>query len=125
VFGAGYHVEPGVGASSLGIDGRVQYHPMDVLGVLVHGSYRTRPLEYRFSDAELVTLGLQVDVEPSPGLRVHAGALYWDELRDREDTAAMDWNQVRLHVGLTLAFGSADRASLHPAILRMPEGDAP
>jgi hypothetical protein len=122
---AGYHVEKGAGAASLGLDGRVQYQPMDAVAVMAHGSYRTRPLEYRFSEAQLMTLGLQVDVEPTNGLRVNAGAVYWDELRDREDAAAMDWNQVRLHVGLTVAFGSADRASLHPAILRMPEGDAP
>ena len=123
LIGGGYSVDAGVGASSLGLDGRIQYHPTDAVAVLAHGSYRKRPLEYRFSESKFVTASLQLDVEAAHGVTVNAGALYMDELRDREDAAAMDWSQVRLQFGLTLAFGSADRASLHPAILRMPEGD--
>jgi hypothetical protein len=49
-----------------------------------------------------------------------------NESRERDvDTGGFDWGQVRYHIGLRYGFGSTvDRASLPPAILRIPEGGA-
>ncbi len=121
----GYHVEDGVGANALGFDGRLWAQPLPRLSVSAYGSYLSRPLEYRFNDVWLMTLGLRADYEPMPGVSVHAAAVRYDETRQRDDAAQFDWDQIRLQVGLTLEFGVADRPQLHPAILRIPERRAP
>ncbi len=122
VFDANYRAQFGPGASSQGFDGRVTYR-RDVFAVTARGGRLERPLEYRFSDAEVWSYGLRVDVEPMPGIFLNAEAVRYDETRERPDAAQLDWNQTRFSVGATFVFGSSGARSrgLHPAILRMPE----
>ncbi|NIN09961.1 MAG: hypothetical protein GTN62_00960 [Gemmatimonadales bacterium] len=122
----GYHVQQGVGASSRGFNARATFEPRRDLTVSAHGGFLDRPLEYRFADAEVWTYGLRIDFEPTSGVRLNAEAYRWDETRERDDAAQIDWDFVRVNVGLTLLFGSgADRPRLHPAILRIPERRRP
>ncbi|MGD2135618.1 MAG: hypothetical protein PVF27_05630 [Gemmatimonadales bacterium] len=121
-FDAGYHVDKGPGASSLGFDGRVMFHPGDVFFLSTDAGYLSRPLEFRFNDTKLFHLGFRAGLEPRPGVRIHAGGRYYDEVRERADAAELDWNQFRIDFGLTLTFRSgAETPSIHPAILRIPE----
>ncbi|MFQ6045740.1 MAG: hypothetical protein ACE5PT_05180 [Gemmatimonadales bacterium] len=122
VFQFGHHVEHGPGAASLGWEGLVAFRPESSLGILAHGSWMKRPLEYRFDDAKVVSYGLRADYRYSSRLTAFAEARRYDELRRRDDAAQLDWDQLRLYLGATVAFGSgADTGGLHPAILRIPD----
>lgn len=125
-FDAGYHVNKGPGASSLGLDGRIMFHPRSAFTVSAEGGYLSRPLEFRFNDTKLAYVGLRASVQPRPGVRIEAGGRYYDEVREREDTAQLDWNQFRVDLGVTLTFRSGgETPSIHPAILRIPERGRP
>lgn len=121
-----YQAGLGPGAQALTVDGSVFWRPIPVLGLRVTGAWVERSLELRYNDTKLWQLGLDADASLHKGLRAFAGAWYLDEKRERDvDAAGYDWNQVRFHLGLRYGFGStADRASLPPAILRIPEGGA-
>jgi len=120
--GAGYHIDDGPGAKSLGFDGRIAYNPVEPFFVSVHAERLKRPLEFRFNDATVWSYGLRLDYEAKSGVRFNAEVRRYDEQRDRADAAAIDWNQWRLNVGATVSFGSAIVSrGLHPAILRIPE----
>lgn len=120
-----YQAGLGPGAQTLTVDAGVNWRPMERLRLRASGAYVERVLELRSSDATLWQLGVDADATLRPGLRAFGGAWYLTEERDRPDAAAFDWNQVRFHLGLRVGVGSAaDRPSLPPAILRMPQGGA-
>ncbi len=120
-FDVGYHRELGPGAASAGLEGSVTYLPDDRWSLTVHGATLTRPLEFRFDEAGVVTYGLDAEFTPSARLRVGVSASGFEEERRRPDAAAFDWNQTRLSAYVTLVFGSAaDRSPLPPAVRRPP-----
>lgn len=133
---ADYHIESGPGAGALGIDASVFWRPIPRVAVRGSIANLQRTLELRFNDATVWQYGLDVDAEVLDRLRVFGGALYYDEARagDRKvvvggteypDAAQFSWNQVRLTAGIRLSLGTgADRSTLPPAILRIPEGGA-
>lgn len=133
---ADYHIETGPGAGALGIDGSVFWRPIPRVAVRGSIANLQRALELRFNDASVWQYALDVDAEVLDQLRVFGGVLYYDEARagDRKvvvggteypDAAQFSWNQVRLNAGIRLWLGSsADRSTLPPAILRIPEGGA-
>lgn len=117
----GYHEEHGPGASSNGVDGSVSWAARPTLTLSAYGSALERPLEFRFSEADVQVLGLDAEWEPSPRLRLALGGAHYQEDRNRPDAAALDWNQTRLHARVTLLFGSeADRDALPRALRTRP-----
>jgi len=120
----GYHAEFGPGAASRGVDLRATWLPTSALWVSAHGARMRRPLELRYSDADLTVVGVDAEYRPSPRWRVGLQAASWREERTRPDASALDWNQVRLAARLTLLFGSnADRLPL-PRAVRTAGGGA-
>ncbi|MDH3495632.1 MAG: hypothetical protein OER21_02610 [Gemmatimonadota bacterium] len=118
-----YSIDDGPGAGAIGIDGSVFWRPIPRLGLRGSVANLQRVLELRFNDADVWIYAFDADVDIRSEARLFGGVTYYDENRDRPDAAAFSWNQLRLHAGLRLAFGSgADRASLPAAILRIPEG---
>jgi hypothetical protein len=117
---AGYREENGPGASSHGFEGSVSYLPIRTLTLTAYGSTLDRPLEFRFQDASVDAFGLDAEWKPTDRLRISLGFARYNEERDRPDAAAFDWNQTRLHAGVTLLLRSdSDVAPLPPA-LRTP-----
>ncbi|MGH7675133.1 MAG: hypothetical protein ACREMV_07660, partial [Gemmatimonadales bacterium] len=122
---AGWHREFGPGAASAGLEGSATYAPSHRLGVVARLGNVYRPLEFRYSDAALWHYGVDVDVQPTPQVRVSVGATRYDEERRRPDAAAIEWDQLRLTARVVLLFGSgADLGNLPPAVRRMPGGRA-
>ena len=120
-----YQAGLGPGAQALTVDAGVNWRPMERLRVRASGAYVERVLERRSSDNALWQAGLDADATLRPGLRAFGGAWYLSEQRERPDAAAFDWTQMRFHLGLRLGVGSAaDRPTLPPAILRIPQGGA-
>lgn len=121
-----YQAGLGPGAQALTIDGGVFWRPLPKLGLRGSVAYVERALELRYNFAKLWQVGLDADASVYGNLRAFGGAWYLNETRERDvDAAGFDWSQVRFHVGLRYGFGSTvDRASLPPAILRIPEGGA-
>jgi len=122
-----YQAGLGPGAQAITVDGSVFLRPIPMLGLRANAAYVERTLELRYNYAKLWQVGLDADAAITQGLRAFAGAWYVNEKRDRVevDQAGFDWNQMRFHLGVRYGFGSAaDRASLPPAILRIPEGGA-
>jgi hypothetical protein len=118
----GYHLELGPGAGSGGFAGSVRYAPTERLSVSAHGAYLERPLEFRFSDATLRSLGIASEYRPSPRLLLGLDLIRHNETRDRPDAAAFDWNQLRLSARATVLFGSdPDGPGLPPAVRQMPQ----
>lgn len=118
-----YQAGLGPGAQALTVNGAVSWRPLLAAGLRANVAYVERSLELRQGDNTLWQFGLDGDAVVYHGIRVFGGAWYLKEDRDRADAAAIDWNQVRFHIGLRYGFGSAaDRPSLPPAILRIPEG---
>ena len=117
-----YHVEKGVGASSVGYGGRVIYQAMSRLTATAYGGYMLRPLELRFDDSKLLSFGLRLDGQVTPDTHANVEIVRYDETRRRPDAAQFDWNQWSVNAGLTLTFSSGFRTpGLNPAILRIPE----
>lgn len=116
--GAALHQEHGPGASSLGGDGSLSFEARRRLHVTAHASFVKRPLEFRFDEAELRTLGVSLDWERR-GQRLAVDVRHLEESRERPDAAAFEWSQIRLGLGATFAFGSEDLA-VPPAVLRIP-----
>jgi opacity protein-like surface antigen len=114
---AGYREEFGPGASSSGLEGSVSWLPTRALSLTAYGSTLDRPLEFRFEEASVEVLGLDVDWRPGDRFSFGVGAAHFSEDRDRPDAAAFDWNQARLHARATLFFRSdADALPLPPAL---------
>lgn len=117
------HREFGPGAASRGLDLALIFAPRPDLELRATGAALQRPLEFRYDDASVSTLGLDADWAASE--RIHAGlglARYW-ETRDRPDAAAFDWAQTRLNARLTLLFGGAGALPLPPARRRSSTAD--
>lgn len=125
-FSGGYSVDKGPGSRSIGLDGRITFHPTRSISLSAHASQLTRPLEFRFSDATVFTQGLRGDYHSAAGVSFYAEVRRYDERRDVGVPEHLEWKQFRLNVGATLQLGSALRSrGLHPAILRIPErGDS-
>ncbi|HEX2611306.1 MAG TPA: hypothetical protein VHK68_09865, partial [Gemmatimonadales bacterium] len=116
---AGYREEYGPGASSHGFEGSISVAPMPQLALTAYGATLDRPLEFRFEEAGVDVIGLDADWKPSSVLRLSLGGAHYSEDRRRPDVSAFDWNQTRLHAGITVFLGSgADRAPL-PRALRI------
>ncbi len=114
---AGYREEYGPGASSSGLEGSVSWLPTRALSVTAYGSTLDRPLEFRFEEASVEVLGLDLDWRPGDRFGLGVGAAHFSEDRDRPDAAAFDWNQARLHARATLFFRSdTDALPLPPAL---------
>lgn len=109
----GHQAEFGPGASSLGYDARVTWQPREDLTVIGNAATLRRPLELRYSDANLVTYGAEVDWRPVAHWRLGIGVTRVDEQRDRPDAAAMDWDQWRFSARVTVLRGTdVDRPML-------------
>jgi hypothetical protein len=122
-FRGDYHVESGAGASSLGWETGVTFEPVPLFAATADVSRLVRPLEYRFSDSEVLSYALRLDARPRNDVRLYAEARRYDETRRRDDAAQFDWDQLRVNLGATVTFGfGADHRGLHPAILRIPDG---
>jgi len=120
VVDGGYQSEFGPGASSRGFDGRVTWLPNDRISLSASAAKLRRPLELRYSDVDLVTMGMDAEYRPNPRWRFGIQATSWQEERQRPDAAALDWNQVRVAARVTVLLGSsADRLPL-PRAIRSP-----
>ncbi len=112
-FDAGYREEYGPGASSHGFEASISAVPLAQLTLTAYGSTLDRPLEFRFEEAGVDVLGLDAEWRPSDRLRLALGGAHYREDRRRPDASGIDWNQTRLHAGVTLFLGSgADRSRL-------------
>jgi len=117
VLDGSYQAEFGPGASSRGFTGRLTWLPTPQLSLTAHGARLQRPLELRFNDAELTTLGVDAEYRPHARWRVGVEAIRYDETRDRPDATAINWDQFRLAGRISLLFGTnVDRVRLPPAI---------
>ncbi|MGH7585273.1 MAG: hypothetical protein ACREMH_03420 [Gemmatimonadales bacterium] len=118
---ADYHAEFGPGASSRGWSASAAWRPHDRIGLTGYISNLTRPLEYRFSDAEAWWYGVDASWDPLPDLRLGVGLTRYDEDRDRPDAGALDWTQTRLTLRAAWFVNSgADRWQLPPAVRTTP-----
>ncbi|MGD8495629.1 MAG: hypothetical protein PVF05_05520 [Gemmatimonadales bacterium] len=123
-FDIDFGAEFGPGASSTHARASAAWRPLDDLRAGAWVARGTRPLEYRIDDAIVRSAGLDLEVDLGRGLRVDGAVGYYDE----ERTGGFDRSFDHWHVsaGLRYGFGTgADRASLHPAILRIPERPEP
>jgi len=120
---ASYREEYGPGAGVAAVAGTLTYQPSRRLTVVLLGSQATRPLEFRFNEAEVRILGLDAQFEPSPRVRLGASADRYREIHRRPDAGAFDWNQWRVTGRVALLFGSsADLRGLPPSIRLLPGG---
>lgn len=116
-----YHAAFGPGASSLGFEGRATWRPVQTLDLTAMVASLLRPLEFRFSESNVLLLGLDARYQLYDRVAVSFGLQHYDEERDRPDAAAFQWNQLRVTGGIRFGFGSgADSGRLPPAILRIP-----
>ncbi|HEX6434838.1 MAG TPA: hypothetical protein VFZ87_11375, partial [Gemmatimonadales bacterium] len=120
-FDAGYREEYGPGASSHGFEGSVSAAPIPELTLTGYGAMLDRPLEFRFEETDVEVVGLDVEWRASTQLRLRLGAAHYGEDRQRPDASSFDWNQTRLHAGVTLELGDgADRIRLPRALRTRP-----
>jgi hypothetical protein len=120
---ASYREEFGPGAGVAAVAGTITYEPTRHLTVVLLGSQATRPLEFRFNEAEVRVVGVDAQLEPSPRVRLGASADRYREIHRRPDAGAFDWNQWRLSARVVLLFGSsADLRGLPPSIRLLPGG---
>jgi hypothetical protein len=116
VLDGSYQGEFGPGASSRGFTGRLTWQPTPQWSMTAHGARLQRPLELRFNDAELTTVGVDAEYRPDARWKVGVQAIRYDETRGRPDASAIDWNQFRVAGRISLLFGTnADRRRLPPA----------
>jgi hypothetical protein len=93
--------------------------PVPSVSLALFGSSLTRPLEFRFDEAQVDAVGLDAELRASQRLRLGLSGSQYFEDRRRPDARAFDWNQFRLQARVTWLFGSdADQARLPPAIHR-------
>ena len=115
---AGYREEYGPGASSHGFEASVSAGPLAQLTLTAYGSTLDRPLEFRFEETGVDVLGLDAEWRSSERLRLALGGAHYREDRRRPDVSGIDWNQTRLHAGVTLFLGSGADHSRLPRALR-------
>ncbi len=120
---AGYGQEFGPGAGQAAVAGSATYAPARRIIVAVFGSTATRPLEFRFNEAQVRVYGIDAQLEPTARLRLGLSASRYLETHRRPDAAAFDWNQLRVSARLVVLFGSsADPRGLPPSIRLLPGG---
>lgn len=108
--------EFGPGASSRGFSGRLTWLPRPAWSLTAHGALLQRPLELRYNDAELLTIGLDAEYRPTDRWRLAVQAIRYEESRNRPDATAIDWDQLRLAGRISWMFGTnADRVRGTPA----------
>lgn len=121
----GYRLEFGPGAGAAAVAGSVTYGPSRRLAVTLFGSTATRPLEFRFNEAEVRSYGVDAQLEPTSRVRLGLSVNRYEELHRRPDAAAFDWDQLRASARVAVLFGShADLRGLPPAIRLLPGGRA-
>jgi hypothetical protein len=121
----GYRLEFGPGAGAAAVAGSVTYGPSRRLAVMLFGSTATRPLEFRFNEAEVRSYGIDAQLEPTSRVRLGLSVNRYEELHRRPDAAAFDWDQFRVSARVAVLFGSqADLRGLPPAIRLLPGGRA-
>jgi hypothetical protein len=122
----GYQADFGPGASEAGATGTISYAPDPRVLLTLQGATLQRPLEFRFDESRLKSIGIDVQASVTASLRLGVGGVYYAEGRHRPDAQALDWNQLRVTAFATVAFGKgADLRGLPPAVRRMPVGDRP
>ncbi len=122
-FHSNYWVDRGPGSRSVGVDALATFIPVDDLYVTAQVERLVRPLEFRFNEADVWSAGLRLDYETAQGVRINAELRRYEEVRERLDASYVNWDQWRLNLGLSFAFGTDTRGGgLHPAILRIPTG---
>jgi hypothetical protein len=78
-----------------------------------------RPLEYRYSESDLLWFGLHANLRANDRLRFGLGGTWYDETRERPDASGIEWDQIRVVASVSYLFGSgADRLPLPPAVRR-------
>jgi hypothetical protein len=118
---ADFHTELGPGAASNGWSASAGWRPHDRVGLTGYISNVSRPLEYRFNNAEAWWYGADASWDPMPALRLGLGVTRYDEDRDRPDAGALDWSQTRLTLRASWFVDSgADRWRLPPAVRTTP-----
>ena len=119
-----YLAEFGPGAASRSADAGVAWTPGSRVAIAAFGALLARPLEFRFSETEVTSLGLDATWEARETLRLGAGiARHWED-RERPDASGIDWNQTRVYARVTVLFESdADRSRLPPAHGRRGVGE--
>ncbi|HXI21074.1 MAG TPA: hypothetical protein VNH46_08320, partial [Gemmatimonadales bacterium] len=121
---AGYQAEYGPGASSAGLSGSLTYAPAGPWRLTLQGATLQRPLEFRFDESKVWSLGFTTRIDVADQLHLDFGADYYHEGRHRPDAATFDWNQLRLNARAVWLLGkSADLVGLPPAIHRPPSRD--
>jgi len=120
---AGYQREFGPGASVSGTAATIIYQPSARLRATLLGSSFDRPLEFRFNDVGVRTLGVDGQFASSEQVRFGVTAYYNTEAHHRPDAGAFDWNQWRASARVVFAFGhGADLRGLPPSIQMLPGG---
>jgi hypothetical protein len=121
-----YQADFGPGASAAGATGTISYAPDPRILVTLQGATLQRPLEFRFDESRLKSIGVDVQASVAASLRLGVGGAYYSEGRRRPDAQAFDWNQFRVTAFATIALGKgADLRGLPPAVRRMPVGERP
>lgn len=121
-FDAGYHVEFGAGAASRGIGASASYAPRPEIRVTAHGSTLERPLEFRYSTADLTILGIELEGRVRRRARMALGLARYADSRERPDAGSFDWNQVRLTARVSVEFGRGTETTAPAVINRLPSG---
>jgi len=123
-FDVDFGAEFGPGASSTHARASAAWRPVEDVRAGAWVARGTRPLEYRIDDAIVRSLGVDLEVDLGRGLRVDGAVGYYDE--ERSGGIERSFDHLHVSAGLRYSFGTgADRAQLHPAILRIPERPEP
>jgi hypothetical protein len=115
-FTGNFGIERGPGASARSADASLAYTPGERFSIDVYAGTLSRPLELRYYDATSRWIGGRAQVQMGDHRRVWADIAAIGDDRDRPDASASSLDQLRMRVGVSLAFGSgADRVPLPPA----------
>jgi len=117
---ADYQREFGPGASVAGAAAAISYQPSPRIRASLLGSSFDRPLEFRFNDVGVRTLGLDAQFVSSERFRIGLTAYHYSEAHHRPDAAAFDWNHWRASARVSFTFGEGDPRGLPPAIRMLP-----
>ena len=119
------HLERGPGAASSGLRGNVAWFHGERTRVSLFVSHLLRPLEFRFDESKVWTLGANARVRVLDQFDIDLGVAWFSENRERPDAAAIDWSGWRMHSGVRWTFGSpVDASGLPAAVLRIPSRGA-
>ena len=104
---AGFATDFGPGASSQTWSGRLGYDPRESLRL---------SLDLGINDANLDWVGVRADWRVMENLQIGAGAIRYNEDRNRPDNAAFSWDQTRIDFRVTYSMSSGTEwAPLPPA----------